>query len=339
MTAQIPLVDYLVLGDEPAPRRQRVHRVRRPVLRPPQRVRLRASAPTFTQRRRAPPRASVRAFTIVPFAAPGRPGAVRGRGRRLRRHQRARQRRSTSSPTPSTCTLGMKVRLATYSIGTDDDGTEAIGFGFEPADCRRGAASMSDDIWILGITMTKFGKHPDKDIVDLAAEAAMGALADGGVTMEDMGILAAGNLMRPAPASASSCRSRSARPASPSTTWPTPAPPAPPRCAPSIMAVKAGEADMGLAVGVEKLAGAGLLSGGSPQGRRQHVGAPRAATAPWPRSTAASAPRPCPACSPRSAWSTATSYGGTSFELFARISREEPRPLHAQPAGRLHQGA
>lgn len=27
----------------------------------------------------------------------------------------------------------MKVRLATYSLGTDDHGTEAIGFGFEPA--------------------------------------------------------------------------------------------------------------------------------------------------------------------------------------------------------------
>ena len=35
---------------------------------------------------------------------------------------------------------------------------------------------MSDDIWILGIKMTKFGKHPDKDVVDLASEAAMAAL-------------------------------------------------------------------------------------------------------------------------------------------------------------------
>ena len=26
----------------------------------------------------------------------------------------------------------MKVKLATYLVGTDDDGTEAIGFGFEP---------------------------------------------------------------------------------------------------------------------------------------------------------------------------------------------------------------
>ena len=33
--------------------------------------------------------------------------------------------------------------------------------------------SASDEIWILGIRMTKFGKHPDLDTVDLAAEAAM----------------------------------------------------------------------------------------------------------------------------------------------------------------------
>ena len=53
----------------------------------------------------------------------------------------------------------------------------------------------SDDIYILGIYMTKFGKYPDKDTVDLAAEAVMAALADGGVTMKDMGIMAAGCLM------------------------------------------------------------------------------------------------------------------------------------------------
>ena len=48
--------------------------------------------------------------------------------------------------------------------------------------------SASDDIWILGISMTKFGKHPDQDIVDLGAEAIMAALADAGVTMADMAI-------------------------------------------------------------------------------------------------------------------------------------------------------
>ena len=39
---------------------------------------------------------------------------------------------------------------------------------------------MSDEIWILGINMTKFGKHTDRDVVDLASEAVMAALADGG---------------------------------------------------------------------------------------------------------------------------------------------------------------
>ena len=53
----------------------------------------------------------------------------------------------------------------------------------------------ADAVWILGIHMTKFGKHPDKDTVDLACEATVGALADGDVTMRDVGILAAGNLM------------------------------------------------------------------------------------------------------------------------------------------------
>ena len=73
----------------------------------------------------------------------------------------------------------------------------------------------TDDIWILGIHMTKFGKHPDKDVVDLGAEAAMAALADSGLTMRDVGVLAAGNLMNASPGSGNSCRSRSVRPACP----------------------------------------------------------------------------------------------------------------------------
>jgi acetyl-CoA acetyltransferase len=121
---------------------------------------------------------------------------------------------------------------------------------------------MSEDIWILGIHMTKFGKHPARDVVDLAAEAAMGALADGGVTVGQMGVLAAGNLMSmggigqqlqkqigqtgiPVYNVANAC-------ATGATALRT-----------AIMAVKAGEVDYGLAVGVEKLAGAGLLAGGS----------------------------------------------------------------------------
>tara|TARA_B100001029_G_scaffold73954_1_gene60423 strand:+ start:257 stop:664 length:408 start_codon:yes stop_codon:yes gene_type:complete len=35
-------------------------------------------------------------------------------------------------PTPEEVRLGMKVKLATYPMGQDSEGTEAIAFGFEP---------------------------------------------------------------------------------------------------------------------------------------------------------------------------------------------------------------
>ena len=51
---------------------------------------------------------------------------------------------------------------------------------------------MRENVWILGITMTKFGRHRDKDIVDLASAASLDALADGGVSMRAIGVIAAG---------------------------------------------------------------------------------------------------------------------------------------------------
>jgi uncharacterized protein len=36
-------------------------------------------------------------------------------------------------PEPGSVELGMKVRLTTFPIGTDSEGTEAIAFGYQPA--------------------------------------------------------------------------------------------------------------------------------------------------------------------------------------------------------------
>ena len=35
-------------------------------------------------------------------------------------------------PEPEKLSLGMKVRLTTFVAGTDDEGTNAVAFGFEP---------------------------------------------------------------------------------------------------------------------------------------------------------------------------------------------------------------
>src|SRR5215470_16814781 len=121
--------------------------------------------------------------------------------------------------------------------------------------------SRSDDIWILGIHMTKFGKHPDKDVVDLGAEAARGALADSGATMKDIGILAAGNLLGRGGGIAQQLQKQIGQTGIPAYNVSNACATGATALRTAIMAVKAGEAEYGLAVGVEKLAGAGLLAG------------------------------------------------------------------------------
>lgn len=181
---------------------------------------------------------------------------------------------------------------------------------------------MSEEVWILGINMTKFGKHPDKDSVDLAAEASLAALADAGVGMKQMDILAAGNLLGgghlgqtlqkqigqtgiPVYNVANAC-------ATGATALRT-----------AVMAVKAGEADYGLAVGVEKLAGAGLLAGGArkddgntwtPAGRYGAVAAVdgRVGTEIMPGVFAQIGME----------YLSEHPYEGSDFELFARISEK-----------------
>lgn len=74
----------------------------------------------------------VRSFTIVAMAAPGVPvpfvaAIIDCDGTTVRGNI------INTEPTPENVSLGMKVRLATYSLGADDDSVEAIGFGFEPA--------------------------------------------------------------------------------------------------------------------------------------------------------------------------------------------------------------
>ena len=93
------------------------------------------SAPTGRSltRRSAPP-ASCASFAIVHQAAPGLPVPVRVVRRRPRRRRRREGQRGERRADPSNVSLGMKVRLTTFAAGTDDEGTEAVAFGFEPVD-------------------------------------------------------------------------------------------------------------------------------------------------------------------------------------------------------------
>jgi len=130
MSNQIPFVDYLVLGDHP-------HLVANECT---------ACGARFFDRRNACAGCSgtefrkvdvattgeITSFTIVTFAAPGVPvpfvsAIVDCEGTSVRSNI------IHVEPTPDDVSLGQKVKLGTYSLGLDENGVEAIGFGFQPA--------------------------------------------------------------------------------------------------------------------------------------------------------------------------------------------------------------
>jgi acetyl-CoA acyltransferase len=178
---------------------------------------------------------------------------------------------------------------------------------------------VADDIWILGINMTKFGKHPDKDIIDLAAEAAMAALADGGVTMMQMGILAFGNLV--GRGSGQELQKQIGQTGIPVFNVSNACATGATALRTAIMAIKAGEADYGLAVGVEKLSGAGLLAGGSSKSDGKNFTPAGRYGAVMPTDGRIGTDT-MPGTFAQIGMEYGHKYGGATFELFAKISEK-----------------
>ena len=138
IAGQIPIVDYLVLEPEP---HLRAHECA-------------SCHARYFDRRNAcancsgtefsdvdvPTAGVLSTYTIVSFAPPGVDApfvaaivdcaGTRVRGKLL-----------NVPPTPENVALGMPLRLATYSLGADADGVEAIGYGFEPAGASPGGSA------------------------------------------------------------------------------------------------------------------------------------------------------------------------------------------------------
>lgn len=135
MANEIPIVDYLRLGDEP-------HLVA---------SECNTCGARYFDRRNACASCSgldfhpvdiattgkLTTFTIVAFAAPGVPvpfaaGVIDCDGTPVRGNV------VNVDPTPENIRLGMDLRLTTFPVGTDSEGTTAIGFGFEPMEVTNG---------------------------------------------------------------------------------------------------------------------------------------------------------------------------------------------------------
>jgi acetyl-CoA acetyltransferase len=178
---------------------------------------------------------------------------------------------------------------------------------------------MADDVFILGITMTKFGKHPDKDAIDLASEAAMAAIADGGVSMRDMGILAFGNLIGNATGQA--LQKQIGQTGIPVYNVANACATGATALRTVVMAIKAGEVDMGLAVGVEKLAGAGLL-GARDRKPDANTWTPAGRFGAVTGTDGRIGTETMPGTFAQIGMEYGHKYGGATFELFAKISEK-----------------
>lgn len=131
MGKQIPIVDYLVL-DDGKPYLIANEAVDSGALYFDRRNADAKSGTTEFKRRRLETAGVVRSFSIIHRAAKGVPvpyvsaivdldggGTVKGNVLNI-------------ESDPDHVQLGMRVQLTTYPVGTDDDGTEAIAFAFEP---------------------------------------------------------------------------------------------------------------------------------------------------------------------------------------------------------------
>jgi acetyl-CoA acetyltransferase len=119
------------------------------------------------------------------------------------------------------------------------------------------------DVFVIGVGMIKFGRYRDKDVHELAGEAARLALADAGMTINDIELLASGNLLQagnmigqrilqqigqtgiPVLNVANACATGSSA------------------FREAYVAVGSGEYEVAMAVGSEQMGKAGLLGGGS----------------------------------------------------------------------------
>ncbi|MBI2705870.1 MAG: OB-fold domain-containing protein [Actinobacteria bacterium] len=129
MSAQVPLVDYLVLGDDP---HLEAHECTSCGARYfDKRIVCASCEGTEFRQVTLSTEGELKAFTIVSLAAPGIPvpfvaGVIDCDGTSVRGNV------INCEPDPDHVRVGMKLRLATYSLGSDSAGTEAVGFGFEP---------------------------------------------------------------------------------------------------------------------------------------------------------------------------------------------------------------
>ena len=132
MRGRIPLVDYLVLDDGDPYLVASASTASGALYFDRRNADAKSGQPGFEPRRLAST-GTVRTFTIVHRAAPGVPTPYVSVVVDLDGGGVVKANLVNVDPDPGRVRVGMPVRLTTYVAGTDEEGTEAVAFAYEPA--------------------------------------------------------------------------------------------------------------------------------------------------------------------------------------------------------------
>ena len=124
------------------------------------------------------------------------------------------------------------------------------------------------DVYVLGVGMIKFGRYPEKDVAELAAEAALVALKDAGMSIKDIQLLASGNLLQANAMVGQRILQQVGQTGIPIVNVANACATGSTAFREAYFAVGSGEYDVAMAVGSEQMGKAGLLGGG---GSRESV--------------------------------------------------------------------
>lgn len=160
------------------------------------------------------------------------------------------------------------------------------------------------DVYIVGIDMLRFGRFPGKTPGELGAQVALGAMDEAGVTIRDIQALYCGNQFDPVGMIAQDVQKQIGQTGIPSANIKNACATGATTLREAMFLIKAGEADITLAVGCEVMP-RGLLGGGEPTGGISTEG------------LLGSASMPCVFAEAGHAYAREH---GTSFEQFAKVS-------------------
>ncbi len=188
-----------------------------------------------------------------------------------------------------------------------------------------------DNVWILGTSMTRFGRYPDKDVVDLGSEAALDGLDDGQVPIHDMDVMAVGCLGEVAGGIGQRIQKQIGQTGIPVYNVANACATGATAVRTVYMAIKAGEADMGLALGVEQMGKQGLL-GSAGKGRdEKHVFEPSGRYGAVMGAEGILGTGLMPGVFAQAGMEYAAEHDGVGFEQFAKVAEKNHRHSTLNP--------